>query len=220
MVHPGSHGRGAKASGAPRAACPPCTRSPAGTPGGDACRSPCRRPRRRRRCRPRAVRSARSVWSSMSRLLAASDISCSRSKVLVPASAWSSPAPSPESRSRSARSSSATEMSCRSRSTSARSSVRTPASSLAVHGDSSSRTTQALLRRRSGLLDRGGSLRRCLDGLRRGFLDGSFLGRSRLDRCRCLGGSFRRNCLGRSRSWPERPPWREPSPAPPWPGPS
>ena len=79
---------------------------------------------------------------------------------MVPASAWSSPAPSPESRSRSARSPSATEISCRRRSTSPWSSVRTAASSFAVHGDSSSRTT------RRGVAFAGvfavAGLRRCL----------------------------------------------------------
>ena len=76
------------------------------------------------------------------------DISCSRSNVLVPASAWSSPAPSPESRSRSAMPSSASLICSCTRAISTPSSVRTAASSALVHGDSSSRTAS---RRRAAL---------------------------------------------------------------------
>src|SRR5450631_1450952 len=86
--------------------------------------------------RPRA----RALCSKTSRALLASEISCSRSKVAVPASAGSSPAPSPTSRIKPARSSSATEISFCRRATSASSSARTVASSLVVHGFSFSRT--------------------------------------------------------------------------------
>ena len=82
-------------SDAPPAACMSCTASPAGTPAVGPCRSGCHSSHRCRRCRCRCGPSARSACTSMSRVLLAKDISCSRSNVLLPASAGSSPAPSP-----------------------------------------------------------------------------------------------------------------------------
>src|SRR3954453_15660773 len=170
-------------------------------------------------------RSARSVWSSMSRLFAANDISCSRSNVLVPASAWSSPAPSPESRSRSARSPSAAVISSRRRSTSPWGSGGRAGPSLELGADGGQllgrpgrlvlthdqprrclhrRLRSHLYRRRrrfhGGLLSRCGGNRNLLGRghlRRRRDLDRSLLRRHSLDRGSLDRGSLDRGSLGR-----------------------
>src|SRR6478752_1012473 len=91
--------------------------------------------------------SACSAWRRLARAFAATEISCSRSAVLAPASAWSSPEPSPEARNRSSSSSSASLSSTRCCSISSRRTPRTSPISSTLHGLSSS-----LTRRRSAIL--------------------------------------------------------------------
>ena len=127
-------------SGAPASSCMACIGSHEERPEGEVCRWGCRTTRRFRSCRRRAVRWRGGSAASISRALLATEISCSRSNVFDPASAWSSPAPSPASRMSPTRSASATLISWRRWATSASISARTALSSWAVHGDSSSRT--------------------------------------------------------------------------------
>ena len=138
---------------------------------------------------------------------------------LVPVSAWSSPAPSPESRIRPASASSEDAISARSRSASDCSSARASATSSGVQGSSPGRTASSprLRRRRDaapwaprvGLLRRRGRARRLLRNHRRGsrrlrgrpprpraaFLAVALLRRAGLLRC----GFLRRlpSCRGR-----------------------
>ncbi len=85
-------------SGAPASACTRRTGWRAGRPAYGPSRWGCHSSRRARRCPRPGVRGRARSCSSISRALAASAISLSRVMFLVPVSAWSSPAPSPESR--------------------------------------------------------------------------------------------------------------------------
>ncbi len=87
--------------------------------------------------------SARSVCSSISWALAASDSSCSRVMFLVPVSASSSPAPSPESRISPARAAPEASSSRRSRRISLLSRVRASVTSSGVQGSSPGRTASS-----------------------------------------------------------------------------